>query len=225
MKRVVAFVLVLFLAACASAPAPTPAPGAAATSGDTLDVLQAQRGLELLEAYLVGTWNTIPQKEGYGDSTPTRLRIARLWPERTDGYWLYWEYANPSDERQVTRQRIFRFVRDGSTIRALMYRLPGNPASFAGEWRKERPFGSMKPDSLRELQGCAAVWDRPFEICFASGTPGETCPGDRPEIRNEHSEFFLGPSSLRAWITGKDAAGNQVDGPSGPSEFRKSLQK
>jgi hypothetical protein len=225
MRRAVAFVLVLFLAACASAPAPAPVPGPAATSVDTLDVLNAQRGLELLTSYLVGTWNTIPQKEGYGDSAPARLRIARLWPERTDGYWLYWEYANPADEGQVTRQRIFRFVREGSTIRALTYRLPGNPAGYAGEWRKERPFESLKPDSLRELPGCAAVWDRPFEIYFASGTPGKACPGDRAEIRNEHSEFFLGPSSLRAWITGLDASGKQVDGPSGPSEFRKSLQK
>jgi len=225
MKKGSAIACMLLLAACATAPAPAPAPGAVPTSADTLDVLQAREGLERLVSYLVGTWNSIPQKEGYGDSAPMRLRIARIWPERADGYWLYWEYANPADDRRVTRQRIVHFVGEGSTIRALMYRLPENPASYAGEWSKERPFASVGPDSLSELQGCAAVWDRPFEIYFASGTPGDACPGDRPEIRNEHSEFFLGPSSMRSWITGVDSAGKRVYGPSGPSEFRKSLQK
>jgi CpeT/CpcT family (DUF1001) len=237
MKEVAAIVSVLLLAACATAPTPGPAAGPAtaaspataqgvATSDvDPLDAVRAQDGLERLVSYLIGRWDTVPQKEGFGDSTPMRMRVARLWPERADRYWLYLEYVNPADERQVLRQRILQFVREGSTIHALMYRLPGNPADYVGEWRKEHPFASVKPDSLREIQGCRSVWDRQFEIYFAGGTEGNACPGDRPEVQNEHWEYSLGPGSLRTWITGLDAKGRQVDGLSGPSEFRKTSSK
>ena len=229
MKEVAAIVLVLLLAACTTVPAPVPAPapagGTASAGVDPLDAVRAQQGLERIAYFLVGTWDTIPQPVGYGDSTPMRMRVARLWPEGAGRYWFYLEYVNPADERQVMRQRILQFVRDGSTIHALMYRLPGNAADYAGEWRKEHPFASVKPESLREIQGCRSVWTPVMDVAFSGGTEGNACPGDRPEVVNEHWEFTLGSSELRTWIRGLDAAGKQVDGLSNPSEFRKSSAK
>jgi CpeT/CpcT family (DUF1001) len=223
MKEVAAFVSVLLLGACTTIPAPAPAPvvSSASDSVDPLDAVRAQRGLGLLAYYLVGTWDTIPQKEGYGDSIPMRMRIARLWPERADRYWFYVENVNPADERQVMRQRILQFVSDGTTIHALMYRLPGNAAEYAGEWRKEHPFAAVNPESLREIQGCRSGWFKVMDVSFAGGTEGDACPGDRPEVSNEHWDYTLSSSEWRTWIRGLDSAGNQVDGPTGPSEFRK----
>ena len=175
MKETAAFLAALLLAACATPPASSPAtsPQAAAAEVTPLDVFRGERSLEVVTILLVGTWDTIPQQAGYGDSTPIRMRVARLWPERTDRYWFYLEYVNPADERQVMRQRILQFVRDGSTIHALMYRLPGNAADYAGEWRKEHPFAAVRPESLREIEGCRSVWNRVMEVAFAGGTEGD----------------------------------------------------
>lgn len=149
-----------------------------------------------------------------------RLHIARIWPERGGEFWFYEEYANPSDGK-VLRQRIMQLVRSGSTLHGLMYRLPGSPASYAGEWRKEHPFASLGPAGLHEDEGCRTLWMQQLETYFAGGMEGKRCQGDRPEIVNEHSEFYMGSSSIRSWIRGLDAAGKQVEGLSNPSEFRK----
>ena len=181
----------------------------------------AERDIGLLMSYLEGTWETIPQPAGQGDSTPMRLRFARLWPERSGEYWLYAEYVKPEDDRQATRQRIFRFQSEGARIFASLYRVPGTPAAAVGEWRKARPFGDVNPASLREIPGCRTHWVKQMESLFAAGTEGTSCQGDRPEVVNEHSEFYLASSTIRGWVSGLDASGKQVEGPSGPSEFGK----
>jgi CpeT/CpcT family (DUF1001). len=191
---------------------------------DPLDAVRAQRSLEALVYYMVGTWDTVPQEEDQGVSVPMRLHIARLWPERKDEYWYYFEYSDPADGR-VTRQRIFRLLSDNVDIHSIMYRLPGDPASYAGEWRKPRPFASVDPSSLREIEGCRALWQRQMEFIYAAGTEGDACPGDRPEIRDEHSDFYVTNTSIRTWIRGLDASGRQIEGNAGPSEFRKTSDK
>jgi hypothetical protein len=222
MRKAIPFVAALFLAACA---APPVTQKSAAPDVDPLAATLAQRDIELLMVYLEGTWETIPQAEGQGDSTPMRLRFARLWPERATEYWVYAEYVKAEDDRQPIRQRIFRFQRDGARVSAGLYRLPGDPAAYVGEWRKERPFAEVNPATLKEIEGCRTAWVKQMESLFAAGTEGNRCPGDRPETVDEHSDFYLASSSIRTWIRGVDASGKRVEGPSGPSEFRKIDQK
>jgi len=219
MKKTLPLMLALMLVACAAPPvaqkaAPIPAV-------DPLAATLAQRDIELLMTYLEGTFETVPQLEGYGDSLPMRLRIVRLWPERTGEYWLYAEYVKPDDERQAIRQRILRFQREDATIYGRLYHLPGDPAAAVGEWRKDRPFAGVNPASLKEYEGCRAVWMKQMESLFTSGTEGSRCHSDRPEVADEHSEFFLASASFRGWVRGMDASGKQVEGPTGPSEFKK----
>jgi hypothetical protein len=222
MRNFTSLLLALLLAACAVDPVQkaAPAPGV-----DPLAAHLAQRDLELLMTYLEGTWETIAQPAGQGDSTPMRLRIARLWPERAGEYWLYAEYVNAGDDRQVVRQRIFGFKRVDARIVGELYRVPGDAAAAVGEWRKERPFAGVNPASLKPIAGCRIVWVKQMESLFAAGTEGKTCGGDRPETVDEHTDFYLASSSIRTWIRGLDASGKQVEGPSGPSEFRKTALK
>ena len=219
MRKATSLLVALVLSACAAPPVvPKAAPAPAV---DPLAATLAQRDIELLMTYLEGTWETIPQPAGQGDSTPMRLRITRLWPERAGEYWLYAEYVKPEDDRQAIRQRILRFKREGARIMASLYRLPGDAAAYVGEWRKERSFAGVNPASLKEIEGCRSLWVKQMESLFAAGTEGSSCRGDRPEVIHEHSDFYLASSSLRSWIRGLDASGKRVEGPSGPSEFQK----
>ena len=116
MRKATALLTALILAACA---APPVTQQAAAPAVDPLAATLAQRDIELLMTYLEGTWETIPQPAGQGDSVPMRLRLTRLWPERAGEYWLYAEYVKPDDDRQALRQRIFGFKRDGAGFCAI----------------------------------------------------------------------------------------------------------
>ena len=216
MRKAIHVLLSLVLAACATPPVQKAEPAV-----DPLASTLAQRDLELLMSYLEGTWETIAQPAGQGDSTPMRLRLARLWPEKSGEYWLYAEYVKADDDRQALRQRIFGFKREGTRVVGRLYKVPGNAATAVGEWRKERPFAGVNSASLAEIPGCRMFWVKQMESLFAAGTEGSTCRGDRPEVVDEHSDFYLASSSLRTWIRGLDASGKQVEGPTGPSEFRK----
>jgi hypothetical protein len=223
MRKHILLMTALLLGACAEAPVQKAAPAPVAV--DPLAAHLAQRDLELLLVYLEGTWETIPQLAGYGDSTPMRLRIARLWPERAGEYWMYAEYVKADDDRQALRQRIFRFQREGAQVVGRLYRVPGDPAAALGEWRKERPFAGVDPASLKEFEGCRTIWVKQIETLFAAGTEGKACRADNPAVVDEHTDFYLASTSIRSWVQGLDASGKQVEGPSGPSEFRKTAMK
>lgn len=222
MRNFTALFLASLLTACAAAPVQK---SAAMADVDPLAATLAQRDLELLMTYLEGTWETIAQPAGQGDSTPMRLRMARLWPEKAGEYWIYAEYVKADDDRQALRQRIFGFKREGTRIVGRLYRVPGSAAAALGEWRKDRPFAGVDSASLREMPGCQTFWVKQMESLFAAGTEGKSCRGDRPEVVDEHSDFYLASSSMRTWIQGLDASGKQAEGPTGPSEFRKIAQK
>jgi hypothetical protein len=191
----------------------------------TLDEIKAQRALELLAYFLEGTFDTIEQPAGYGgDSTPVRLRIARIWAHRDGEYWFYAEYASPTDDSRVIRRRIMRGARVGTSLYTYDYAVPGDAKAAVGEWRKHAPFASVDPSSLAPLPGCRTLWIVQHDALMAGGTEGNGCRGDGPEGTHEHVDWYLGSNFTRHWIQQLDPSGRQVAGLSGPSEFRKVAQ-
>ena len=224
MKRAIPVLATLLAAACA-APSPPAAEAKLPMDVDPLVAVRAQRYLELLATYLPGRWDTVEQPANQGDSTPMRVRYVKIWPERAGERWFYEEYVDRGDDQKVLRQRIFRLVREDTNIRAVMYRLPGNAAAYVGEWRKTRPFAGLSPANLQEARGCSVVWQPQLETYFAGGTPDPACRGENPQAASEHAEYYLGSTSMRAWIFEVDPSGKRVAGLTGPSEFRKISEK
>jgi CpeT protein len=216
MKKSIA-ALLMFAGACASAP---PAPPAEIQSPTPA----GQAYMSLLVRYLTGTFETMPQPAQMGDSTPLKLRQAPFWKDRKGEFWMYAEYARSEDDQHPYRQRIYRFTESGGRITAAIFGLPGDPAPFVGEWRKEAPFAAFDPSSLREREGCRVVFFSQMEIVFSGGRDSQTCHGEFPEADHEHAEFYVTSSSIRTLEDGRDAAGKHVSGPVGSSEFRKILQ-
>src|SRR6185295_15406242 len=97
------------------------------------------RMLSVGSAFLEGTFNSIAQEKGPGEGT--RMRIARMWPERekSDGeIWLYLEMARAADESHPFRQRIWRLTVSRHKFSIDEFGMPGEPKDFVGEWRKPR---------------------------------------------------------------------------------------
>lgn len=216
MKKILVASLIL-AGACASEPPVLPREISTPTAA-------GQAGLSLLVRFLTGTFETVPQKAGVGDSTPIKLRQARFWADRPGEYWMYAEYSRPGEVERPFLQRIYRFTESNGVISAAIYRLPGNPASFVGEWRKDKPFASYSPRELKEREGCRIDFVQQMDILFNGGRNGGTCRSDEPGVDHEHAEFYVSSSSLRTWEPGQDASGTQVSGLPGPSDFRKILQ-
>lgn len=182
----------------------------------------ADRNLQVLVSFLEGRFDSIVQPAGEGDSTPTTVRHARVWPERTGELWLYAEYAKPGDDDHPYRQRLYRFGRIGEEFVGITYKLPGDPRRYAGDTRKSRPLAAVDPTRLEERTGCRLIFIPSHMAIFSGGTLGKECLGEKPEVRYETSEFSLTSSSLRTWDRGFDASGTMVQGaPAGPLEMRK----
>lgn len=180
--------------------------------------------MSLLVRFLTGTFEAIAQDERLGASSSDKLRQAPFWKDSTGEFWMYAEYAHAGEEERPFRQRIYRFTESQGLITATIFELPGKPAVFVGEWRKEAPFAGFKPSQLRERPGCAIVFQPQMEVLFNGGRKGEACRGEFPGAHHEHAEFYVSSSSIRTYEDGRDAAGKHLSGPDGPSEFRKLLQ-
>jgi CpeT/CpcT family (DUF1001) len=200
------------LAACATAPVALPQ--AAVTT------LEGQRQIELAGMFLTGSWRSIVPRPGEGDPTPTRLILARIWPDIPNEYWIYAEYLPPDDARP-SRQRLYRLREEGGRVVALTYALPGKPGDFAGEWSKENPFAGVKPGSLRERANCRILIEPVFESTFKGRPVGSGCAGDREGVATETTAFDLTSVELSLWTQGFDASGKRVVGEAGPLELRK----
>ncbi len=212
-----AALLAFVLAGCASPGGTNPDPFASQPPNPSAD-----RNLEVLVSFLEGRFDSIQQPAGAGDSTPTTLRHARAWPERTGEFWLYAEYAKRGEDDHPYRQRLYRFGRIGERFVGITYRLPGDPKRFAGDARRARPLAGVDPSRLEERTGCRVIFIPSHLAIFQGGTLGKECPGESPEVRYETSEFSLTSSSLRTWDRGFDASGKLIQGsPAGPLEMRK----
>ena len=223
------FAAALLCFACACT-APSPAPTAMSPALDAREVSrptpQGQAAMSLLVRFLTGTWETIPQPENMGASTPQKLWHAPFWLDRVDHgeRWVYAEYALPGAEDRPFRQRIYRFTESDGVITAAVFELPGPATRFVREWAKPQPFAAFKPADLEEQRGCRIRYLQQMDVIFNGGTAETTCPSGDPGAHHQRMEFFLTSSTLRTFESPRDAADKVLGRPSGPSEFRKILQ-
>ena len=177
------------LLSCATLPEPTP------TAKGRVD-------LEALFSFLTGTWDAKPGEP------PVRLRVVEFWKGGTAG-WLYLEWVRPGDEARPWRQLVFRFAeRSEGRFTTTVHRLPGEPARFAGEWRKDQPFAQLRPADLEEIPGCRMEAYRAMIAHFVAVTEGNRCPGDLPGAPHMRFEFSIASSDLDLLEQPRDAAGN-----------------
>jgi hypothetical protein len=192
--RILFACIVLLLAACATQPQRP------VREGPTYD---GQRDLDALVSFFTGNWDAQPGEP------PLRLRVVEFWRGSTVR-WMYLEWTRVADEAKPTRQLILRIAEDGAEnyMTSTVHRLPGDPARFAGEWRKSQPFASMHPADLREIEGCRLLTLRAMIAHFTLTTEGNKCPGDLPEAPFMRYEFSLTSSQLELLEQPRDAAGN-----------------
>jgi hypothetical protein len=209
-------VTLLFLAVvgCASQePAPPPKPLTA----------EIQRDLERYSSFRTGSYETQAQAASRGDSTPVRLRIARIWPERAGEFWFYLEYALVGKEDTPYWQRLVLAREARGAMEEVEYELPGDAKRFIGAWRDGKAPAGVDAARLKELPGCRLRLQTQQVTFFNSGMEGRECragPSPMPAGAIRISESFITSSSLRAWDRGVDKDGKVIWGsPVGPLDM------
>jgi hypothetical protein len=161
---------------------------------------------------MTGSFSSQAQAEADTNYFDIRLEMSPLWPERTDGYWLYVEQAVADYLDRPYRQRVYHVTEpEDGRIRSDVYEIP-DPLRFAGIWKVSDRLGDLTPDSLALKDGCTVLLERVSGDAFEGGTVGMGCMSSLQGARYATSEVRLTADGLVTWDRGYGPDGNQVWG-------------
>ncbi len=176
-----------------------------------VEARQAQ--LERVVALMCGSFSSEQQSAEDPDFFDIRLEMARIWPERQDGAWIYVEQAVASALANPYRQRIYRVtVQNDGSVRSDVYLMPGDPRRFAGAWKDTSRLDDMHPKDLLLRDGCSVVLKADGPDRWVGGTVGNGCPSDRSGAAYATSEVTLTPEGFVTLDRGYAPDGTQVWG-------------
>jgi CpeT protein len=141
---------------------------------------------------------------------PIALAMVPIWPERSDGHWLYVEQAMADQPDKPYRQRVYRVYNgeNGEVISAV-YTF-AEPERFVQGWCTGSLAG-LREDSLQPRTGCA-VHLRSGDGFWQGATLGNACASERSGAAYASAEVRLESERMASWDRGFDAAGKQVWG-------------
>ena len=169
------------------------------------------RSLEVLAEFMSGSFSSAAQAEADSSYFDIRLYMKPIWPDRSDGAWLYVEQAVAQAQDRPYRQRVYRLTEDpDGRYRSTVYELAA-PLRFAGVWREADALRSLRPDSLQLREGCDIVLE-PTAEGFAGRTGDGTCPSSLRGASYATSEVEIFEDRLVSWDRGFDADHEQVWG-------------
>ena len=186
----------------------------------------AQRDVEALVEYMVGSFTSKEQAEKDSSYFHIELEMVQIWKDRIDGLWIYIEQAVAETKDKPYRQRVYRVKqRSDGKIVSIVYSIP-DPLRFAGDYTKEFPLLRLTPDSLLIKEGCEVVLYRTDSGYFEGGTIDKNCPSDLRGASYATSEVMIDKDKMITWDRGFDKEGNLVWGATkGGYIFKKKLNR
>lgn len=184
--------------------------------GEGSNVAEAVR---LMEGHFSSRQQSLSD-ESYFD---IRLHMKRIWPERSDGAWLYVEQAMEGSQEKPYRQRVYRVGLAGDgRVQSDVYTLPGEASAFAGGWKDVTRFEKISPGDLAARVGCAVYLASTGEGSYEGSTDGSKCGSELRGAKYATSEVQMNAEGLQTWDRGFDGEGKQVWGATeGPYLFRR----
>ncbi|MEK6701488.1 MAG: CpcT/CpeT family chromophore lyase [Planctomycetota bacterium] len=203
-------------------PQPEPAPEVRpAPSGKSDAELRAEE-LDRATSWMIGSFSSQAQAARDKSFFDIRMHTARIWPQRTDGVWIYEEQATAAALARPYRQRVYKMsvMADGK-IKSDVYTLPGDPLVFAGAWSDVSKLNAIDPSSLALKDGCGLILSRVNDE-YVGRTIGDNCSSDLRGATYSTTEVTLNAKGVQTWDRGYDKAGKLAWGPrEGPYDFKR----
>lgn len=174
---------------------------------------QDQDDLQLLLSWMTGSFSSQEHAQADTNFYDIRLHMVPIWPQRTDGKWLYVEQAVADHQDKPYRQRVYLLTQvNDSTFQSKVYSFT-DPLRFASEWQKENPMATMTPDSLIEKQGCSIfLVKKEKDNAFVGSTVDKNCMSSLRGASYATSEIIITEAGLSTWDRGFNENGEQVWG-------------
>jgi CpeT protein len=132
--------------------------------------------LALLKEMMSGNFDSKDQATADSNYFEIHLHMKPIWPQRSDGFWLYVEQALVTMQDKPYRQRVYHvhYNKDNNII-SEVFELNA-PLRFTGAWKQENPLSTLSPDSLIGRQGCAISLKKNSDGTFSGSTLEKNCP-------------------------------------------------
>lgn len=145
------------------------------------------------------------------------LNACRIWPDRTDGRWVYVEQARSDAVDRPYRQRVYRLrVDDQAELVSEVFAFPSGQTPAGGSWRDPALLNAVDPFMLLPRDGCTVHLTFDADS-FTGGTRGSGCESSLSGATYATSEVEVSADRISSWDRGFDGDGRQVwgseDGP------------
>jgi hypothetical protein len=174
-----------------------------------------QRGsLEQLTQFMTGSFASTEQaKADPKNYLDIRLEVVRIWPERTDGVWLYVEQAVADSLAKPYRQRVYHLeALPGKGLQSTIYTFKKEPLNYAGAWSKPEALKGVTLDVLETRKGCAVFLTVDGSGNYTGSTHAQDCESSLRGATYATTEVSITETAMISWDRGFDAAGKQVWG-------------
>ena len=180
------------------------------------------KNLIKLTRLLTGSFSSERQSKEDTSYFDIRLSVVQVWPNRSDGIWLYIEQAMAAKLDKPYRQRVYRLSEpQPGTFESEVFTLP-SPLRFAG---KAQEIERLTPDSLTLREGCSVFLQRKGRNRFEGKTTDGTCPSDLRNAAYATSEVKLDRKKMCSWDRGYNKEGKQVWGATNGAYIFRRIRK
>ena len=168
--------------------------------------------LERLITGMTGNYSNTDQARGDQNFHDVALHIVRIWPDRTDGPWLYLEQALTDAPEHPYRQRVYQLAAQaGGSFESRVFELT-DPIGLTGAWKEPARFAKLDPSSLTPCAGCTVILHAQPDGSFKGGTEGNSCASTLRGASYATAETTVGNQQIITWERGYNASGVQVWG-------------
>lgn len=172
---------------------------------------QQDPDLERVVRYMTGHFHSGAQAQEDSSYFEIHLNTARIWPGRTDGYWLYVEQAAAGSLQEPYRQRVYHVHRDrNEKIVSAVYELK-DAAAYTGTYTTPEVFDELNPEKLQRREGCDVFIDSEG-LAFTGSTVAGHCASKLRGSSYASSHVHITSDTLKSWDRGYNSNNEQVWG-------------
>jgi hypothetical protein len=168
--------------------------------------------LDRLGSWMTGSYSSAAQADGDPEFRHIVLHMARIWPDRSDGVWLYVEQAVAEAADRPYRQRVYHVRRVGEDLFASSVFTVSEPRELVGAWHQDQPLAELGPEHLTPREGCTIYLVERSDGAFEGSTLGRLCRSTLRGATWASSEVVIDDNGMTSWDRGWNDAAEQVWG-------------
>ncbi|MFZ1333683.1 MAG: chromophore lyase CpcT/CpeT [Flavobacteriales bacterium] len=176
-----------------------------------VSVAQNSSSLEALASTMEGSYSSSAQALLDTNYFNIELEMVRIWPERTDGAWLYVEQATATNKEKPYRQRVYHVQQVNEDTFTSDILSINSGEKYYGAYKDPLFLSQISPDSVAMLSGCTITLTQKGDN-YVGSTNERDCSNAWGKASYATSEVSISPGLMVSWDRGYNDAGEQVWG-------------